>query len=249
MSKVLVLCGKKQSGKSSTAKFLYGREMVRLGLIDTFNFNSNADLLIPAKTDTGFGIFNIYDKSFEFVQSARQNIWPHIKVYSFADKLKMACHNIFGLPIDLMYGSDGDKATLTNIVKSYNDVEKGSSEECIPTYYTVREVLQDFGTKVREIGPDAWIDRVCEQIIEEQSDLSIIDDCRYPNELAKADQLNAVTIKFTRQLDDVDSHSSETAFDDMSDDSFDFVVDNADMTLDEKHQAIEDILLDIGFLQ
>ncbi len=250
MSKVLVLCGKKQSGKSSTAKFLYGREMVRLGLIDTFNFNEDADLLIPAKTKTGFGIFNIYNKSFEFVQSARQNIWPHVKVYSFAEKLKLACHNVFGLPIDLMYGSDEDKTTPTNIVKNTLKFDNFKNEEFdVEEYYTVREILQDFGTKVREIDPDAWVDRVCEQIIEEQSDLSIIDDCRYPNELAKVDQLNAVTIKFTRQLDDVDSHSSETAFDDISDDSFDFVVDNVNMTLDEKHFAIEEILLDIGFLE
>lgn len=252
MSKVLVLCGKKQSGKSSTAKFLYGREMVRLGKIDTFNFNSDGDLLIPAKTDTGFGIFNIYDKSYDFVQSANQNIWPHVKVYSFADKLKLACHNIFGIPLEPMYGSDEDKAKFTNIVK---DVwhKGGALPKQVDTvvevvYYTIREVLQDFGTKVREINPDAWVDRVCEQILAEQSELSVIDDCRYPNELAKVAGLDAVTIKFTRQLDTVDSHSSETAFDDITDDEFDFVIDNAGMTLDEKHFAIEQILTDIDFL-
>lgn len=252
MSKTLVLCGKKQSGKSSTAKFLYGREMVRLGLIKTFNFNEDADLLIPTeKTENGWGIFNIYDKSYDFVQSAQHHIWPTIKVYSFADKLKLACHNVFGLPIDLMYGSDDDKATFTNIVKSQHPLSIDSPDQDVPIYYTVREILQDFGTKVREIDPDAWVDRVCEQILAEQSELSVVDDCRYPNELAKVEGLNAVTIKFTRQLDTsiVDTHSSETAFDEMSDDSFDFVIDNVDMTLTEKHQAIEDILLDIKFLE
>ncbi len=267
MSKVLVLCGKKQSGKSSTAKFLYGREMVRLGLIETFNFNENGDLLIPTeKTETGWGIFNIYDKSYDFVQSARHHIWPHIKVYSFADKLKLACHHIFGLPIDLMYGSDEDKATKTNIrnleeteliadMSNFDRVTSPSEDmKFVPNpnaYYAVRKILQDFGTKVREIDPDAWVDRVYEQILEEQSFLSVIDDCRYPNELAKVDKLDAITIKFTRQLDTsiIDTHSSETSFDDLPDDSFDFVVDNVDMTLNEKHEAIEDILLDIGFLQ
>lgn len=246
MSKVLVLCGKKQSGKSSTAKFLYGREMVRLGLIKTFNFNEDGDLLIPAETDTGWGIFDIYNKSYEFAQSARQNIWPHIKVYSFADKLKMACHHIFGLPIELMYGSDEDKATRTNIIKS--SIRDPISGGYFNTYYTIREILQDFGTKVREMDADAWVDRVREQILEEQSALSVVDDCRYPNELAKVAGLDAVTIKFTRQLDNEDGHSSETAFDDTKDDEFDFVIDNSNMTLAEKHTAIEDILLDIGFL-
>lgn len=243
MSNVLVLCGKKQSGKSTTAKFLYGREMVRLGLIETFNFNSDGDLLIPTtKTENGWGIFNIYDKSYEFVQSADHHIWPHIKVYSFADKLKLACHNIFGLPIDLMYGTDEDKAQLTNIIKSID----GDSF----TYYTIREILQEFGTKVRELDPDTWVNRVCEQILDEQSNLSVIDDCRYPNELANVSGLDAVTIKFTKQLDTsiIDTHSSETAFDNMSDDKFDFVIDNANMTLTEKHFAIEQILLDIQVL-
>jgi len=249
MSNVLVLCGKKQSGKSTTAKFLYGREMVRLGLIETFNFNIDGDLLIPTTTtENGWGIFNIYDKSYDFVQSANHNIWPHIKVYSFADKLKLACHNIFGLPIDLMYGSDEDKATLTNIMKDIYD--NRPQEHTGNVYYTVREILQTFGTKVREIDPDTWVTRVCEQILDEQSNLSVIDDCRYPNELANVSGLNAVTIKFTKQLDTsiVDAHSSETAFDDLSDDEFDFVVDNVDMTLTEKHFAIEQILLDIQIL-
>ena len=162
--KVLVLCGKKQSGKSTTAKFLYGREMVRLGIIETFNFNEDGDLLIP--TETGWRIFNIYDKSYEFSQYANQKIWPHIKVYSFADKLKMACYHIFGLPIELMYGSDEDKATPTNIVKHYCVGGDDDHDENLVVYYTVREILQDFGTKVREIDPDAWANRVCEQIPE-----------------------------------------------------------------------------------
>ena len=244
MSKVLVLCGKKQSGKSSTAKFLYGREMVRLGLIKTFNFNEDGDLLIPTdKTENGWGIFNIYDKSYNFVQSAQQNIWPHIKVYSFADKLKMACHQIFGIPLEPMYGSDEDKATLTHI---RNPEPYGADPQ---QFLTIRQALQDFGTKVRELDPDAWVDRVCEQILAEQSGLSVVDDCRYPSELPKVEGLNAVTMKFTKQLDGVDSHNSETAFDDMPDDSFDFIIDNVNMTLAEKHQAIEDILLDIKFLE
>ncbi len=243
MSKLLVLCGKKQSGKSSTAKFLYGREMVRLGLIETFNFNEDAELLIPSdKTESGWGIFDIYNKDYEFVQYANQNVWPHVKVFSFADKLKLACNQLFGIPLDLMYGSDEDKATPTNIHRGW----AGDTDEQL--FYTVRQLLQDFGTKCREIDPDCFASRVCDKVVEEQRALSVVDDCRYPNELTRVDELNAVTIKFTRQLEGVDLHSSETALDDLPDDAFDFVVDNKNMTLTEKNEAVEDVLLEVGIL-
>jgi hypothetical protein len=234
--------------------------MMRLGIIKTFNFNEDGDLLVP--TEDGWGIFDIYNKDYDFVKYAETNIWPQVKVFSFADQLKLACHHIFGVPVELLYGNDEAKATRTTIrnlnqpetIEHCQYTEDDGSFECEEvanpdTYFTVRQLLQDFGTKCREINPDCWAERVLEKVPMYNSELSIIDDCRYPNEIdLTSGKDGVITIKFGKQIDS-DGHSSETALDDLSDDKFDFIIDNEGMTLEEKNETIRDILLDIGWLQ
>jgi len=75
--KILVIAGKKQSGKSSSAKFIYGYEMLRTGVIDKFNLNEEGELFVPTeyinkegKLEKQYGILDIDRRDYDFTRYA-----------------------------------------------------------------------------------------------------------------------------------------------------------------------------------
>lgn len=265
---VLVLAGKKQSGKSSTAKFLYGYEMLRHKVVNKFNVNDDGDLFVPAtivnsegKEETRMGLFDIYRTDFGFLNYCAQHIWPHIKVFSFADTLKESVSMIFDIPMELLRGGNEEKNTETHLewnslhkllkpnkVKKYKDAGK------VDRKMTVREVLQEFGTVVCRAMDDAcWVRSVFNEISQVPTNLVVIDDCRFKNELEASKEHdsafeNVLLVKFTRQIDN-DNHGSEVDLDSVPDEEYDLVLDNSDMTVREKNEAVLNFLIERGVVE
>ena len=47
----------------------------------------------------GWGEFDVSRKDESFVQYAESNMWPFVKLYSFADHLKWICVKLFNIPL------------------------------------------------------------------------------------------------------------------------------------------------------
>lgn len=106
---ILGISGRKQAGKNTTANILHGIVLKQEGFIKDWNIGSNGELLVDSD---GWGEFDVTRKDPEFVTWADNNMWPFVKIYSFADELKRICIELFDIPFECVYGTDEQKNQL-----------------------------------------------------------------------------------------------------------------------------------------
>ena len=252
--KILGISGAKQSGKTTATNFLHGYQLRLHDAITKFMMNEQGDLLVNALTtnekgeeEEGVGVLDVYRLDNEFVDYASQMVWPYVKAFSFADPLKLMAMHLFGLTEQQCYGSDKDKNTnslvKTKFMKKLLDRDLGDNK-----FLTAREFLQLFGTDVcRAIKPDVWTSSCMTRVKDSNSELAIISDCRFPNEVDAVKDAGGRVIRLTRCPCE-DDHESETA---LTDDykGYDCVIDTANMDLDTAKRALMDSLKEWGWLQ
>ena len=190
--------------------------------------------------------------SCDFIKSTISKINPSAstKIYSFADPLKQdVCINILGLTYDQCYGSDIHKNTLTSLrwidMPGYNTNLASNNE-----YMTAREVMEFVGTNIfRVMKNSVWVDATLNKIQQENLDLAIVADCRFPNEVMAIKNVGGFVIRL--DYDPFNSTSdSEIALDQHLFDwkNFDLVINNSTMTMDQKNEQILTFLSDKGTL-
>lgn len=160
-------------------------------------------------------------------------------IYNFADSLKQMCIDIFGISYDQCYGSDDQKNQLVDCLWPDTDI-------CM----SAREVLQYVGTDIfRKMQHNVWANATMRSIIKDRHSLSIIADCRFPNEVETVKKFDGLVIKLNRDLF-TSSHASEVALDAKNYDhsNFDLVVDSQDMGIAERNQIIKTFLQEKGVL-
>jgi hypothetical protein len=111
------------------------------------------------------------------------------------------------------YPSETRIFSFAGALRTYCRLEHGMTGKDAP-------LLQRVGLEMRERrGPNVWVDLVREQILEEQPEVALLADMRFPNEAAFCD----AAIKVTRIMsnghpyvsdDRPADHPSETALDD-----------------------------------
>lgn len=235
---ILGISGRKQAGKNTTANILHGIVLKEQGFIKDWNLGSNGQLLIPSYGGSGWGEFWIERKDEEFVTWADNNMWPFVKLYSFADHLKTICMELFDIPFRCLYGTDAEKnqtqehllwENMPGVISEsaafhlesdghlYNGnghVIEGITTVHDPGPMTAREFMQFLGTDVmRKMYEPIWVKSCIEKIQKERSQLAIIADIRFPNEAKVIEQAGGKVVRLTREVYD-DSHSSESALDD-----------------------------------
>lgn len=161
------------------------------------------------------------------------------KTYSFADPLKKdICMDILGLTYDQCYGSDEDKNTMTDLAWNGESL-------------TARRAMEVIGTDIfRQLLNDVWVRATMLRINREKPDIAIIPDCRFPNEVDTILQYGGHVIRFS--LDPYNATSnSESALDPEKYDwnKFSCVINNHNMSIDEKNQNVLDYLTNKGILQ
>lgn len=155
------------------------------------------------------------------------------KIYNFADPLKQMCIDILGLSYSQCYGDDDNKNEL---VDCYWDSRQ----------LTARDVMQIIGTDIfRKMKNNVWSDATIRKILKENAHLSLIADCRFPNEVEAVKRVGGIVIKLTRNLYNSD-HDSETALDSIRYDqnNFDFIIDNANMDISSQNKLLYNFLKD-----
>lgn len=262
MTKILAIAGRKGSGKTTATNFLFGMEMLSLDqprMIDYFKINENGKLVVPSKYEDGIrdGVFDPITPNPEITEFLMENIWPYIKTYNFADSLKqLICINLLGLSWEQCYGTDEEKNSMTTyrwenmpgvvctdelsaqsikMLKARQELTLHSSG-----FMSAREVMQYVGTEMfRKMYSNVWIDNCINRINIENSELAVVGDCRFPNEVEAIQQAGGKVIYLTRNPYN-DDHESETALDGYR--GFDGVVDNAQMSIAEQNQAVYALL-------
>ncbi len=218
---ILGISGRKQAGKNTTANILHGIVLKREGFIKDWNIGSNGELLVDSD---GWGEFDITRRDSEFVTWADNNMWPFVKIYSFADTVKWICTDLFDIPHECVWGTDEQKNRLQphllwenmsgiemkNMTRMAGNPDSGILEGPM----TAREFMQYFGTDImRKIYSPIWIKNTIKRITKEKSALAIIADVRFPDEVKSIEKANGEVIRLTRNLFK-DNHSSEVALDD-----------------------------------
>ncbi len=235
---IITLAGKKGGGKNTAANFIAGNFLKKTRQIDDFRLTKLGQLELLNQSCSNVVVKNGDFDKFGFAD---------VKFYSFADPLKQFCIDTLGLTFEQCYGTDDQKNELTHCEKIIAEVngidDKGKIfKETIKEKATAREVMQIFGTDmVRSLWTNAWAFATYKRIKNDGVKLAIITDARFPNEVTMGKENGAKVIKLLRSPFD-DNHPSETALDDFPDETFDAVLDNSAMSIDEQNQALEQIL-------
>jgi energy-coupling factor transporter ATP-binding protein EcfA2 len=270
MSKILAICGKKTSGKSTLCNFLHGYQLKSYGIIDDFDLTDKGKLIIKSKGENDEiiqGMVDINRRDEEFATWAAYNVWPFVKQYSFARALKEMCVGLFNVPYEAIYGTNEEKEqkiphllweNMPGVVTpekwdefSGSVLELNRAEQFLGLTehqagpMSGREFMQFLGTEImRRMYSDIWANNTLEEIQSEGSLLSLVDDGRYDNEIQALQALGGKAIQLIR-VDSDDQHSSENGF---VETKFDAVLDARGLSIREMCEALMVILNGWGWL-
>jgi hypothetical protein len=253
--KVIGISGRKQAGKNTTANILHGLALKNHSLAQDWNIGDVGDLNVLTHDiagNLGWGGLDVTRKDREFVEYAEMNMWPYVKLYSFADSLKSMCTELFDIPHHCVWGTDDQKNTpqehllwenMPGVISVeendlYGDVDPLLLGLTVHTSgpMTAREFMQFLGTDVmRKMYGPIWINSCVKKILREQSELAIIADIRFPNEAEAIEKIGGELWRLNRVPFGDDTHSSEIALDDYP---FKTVIDNADKSIKDLIESV-----------
>ncbi len=238
MTKIIAFSGKKQSGKNTSANFIYAFFLVNSGLFKDIAISPRGTILATKNTDDilrEIDINKYYHNVGDIdgdILSLIYKLSSVIKIYSFADILKKdICMNVLGLTYEQCYGTDEEKNQLTELTYQGKQL-------------TGRDVMQLIGTDFfRAVKPNVWPEATLQKIVAEQTQIALITDCRFPNEVDAVKNHGGKVVRLTRQLpstNEQEEHISEKILDKTTYDwsNFDYVIDNADMSIEDQCKAI-----------
>jgi hypothetical protein len=98
------------------------------------------------------------------------------------------------------------------------------------------------------MNPNIWVDSCVNRIYASGTDLAIVPDIRFPNEVEAIQKAGGKIIRLTRKPHE-DSHVSETALDgEEANGKFDYILDNAKLSMDETNIKLMEVLRKWGWL-
>ncbi len=166
----------------------------------------------------------------------------------FADPLKEMCHIVFGIPRELLWGTDEQKDTLTDVTWDgfsmdvrWKYAPKEANARGVRSArsgpMTVREMMQVMGTEIfrEQVELNVWANAPFRK--QWDADLVLIPDCRFSNEVEATLRNGGHVIRLERETGLTDVHVSESALDD-----FDFARrDGCTLVPASGNQSLEDL--------
>lgn len=239
MTKIIGISGRKQSGKNTVANYINGDMLKSMSMVEDFNIDDNGQLNVKTRDSSGvdgWGIFDVTRKDEVFIAYADRALWPYIKVYHFADYLKNMCVELFSMNPENLYGTDNQKNQPTEF--RWEKMPTDPDQEGIMTY---RDFLEYFGTKViRKIKTSAWVDATIKKINKEKSEIAIIPDVRFPNEVKAIQDAGGIVVRLNRDVFNSKSES-ESALDPHVFDwvNFNIIISNYNMTMNDLNMYLQ----------
>jgi hypothetical protein len=267
MTKIIALCGKKQSGKTTLSNYIHGHEMKRHDIIEKFLISPEGNLVVNCtfhdengKEFEEMGVLDLQQTSDEFFQYASRRIWPLVRAYNFADSLKEICVMLFNIPPECVYGTDEQKnqiqehllwENMPGIItcpELWDHMHPDGESEYGVTYHkpgpmTAREFMQYFGTDVmRKMYEPIWLENCFRRIEDDKPEIAIIGDCRFLNEIEAVKNRGGKVIRLSRSLYE-STHQSEIDADNYT--NFDGIINNQDCSIEESCKQLIEILVDM----
>lgn len=251
MTQIIIgIAGKKNSGKSTLCNILHGHQLASYQIIKSFAVSPEGKLLAElyvqderGRETTQKGELDITRVDIDFAEWASVNVWPFIKHYSFASPLKEILIEFFDLQREIVYGTDEQKNTETHYL--WEDMPakvKGKSGKM-----THRELMQYFGTDImRKMKSSVWIDFAMKVVTDEQSEVAVFSDVRYPDEAAAIKEKGGIIVKLLRNHESEDSHSSEKEVEQIT---ADLEIDNTNLSPIETYEKVIEYLENNGYLK
>lgn len=192
----IALCGRKNSGKDTVAKFL--------------NFYLNGGLGITEDISTEI-LYKILRIDFQ------ENRLRYLNI-AFADKLKEIVSVIY--PINKAYLYKCEKNTLFYDFSTHSIKTLTSA-----TSVSLRKLLQDTADKIKKsFGENYFVENLLHDIKNVEN--VVVTDCRYINEYETLKKEGFYFVKVDRDTEEIDPHSSENSIINLPNDSFDFIINN-----------------------
>lgn len=248
MTKIIAFSGRKKSGKTTAAHFVYGLYLAGTGRFKDIGI-SNDGLLEVVKQDGSLVVFDLQkyylgigDIDPEIMDTINM-ITPTVKVYSFADPLKAdICMNVLGLSYEQCYDENG-KNELTHL--RWADMPGLKSKKDRPEFMTGREVMEYVGTDIfRKIYLKSWSQGTINKIKRDSPQIAIIMDTRFPDEVSPVQENNGIVIRLTRNPENSDSEPESALDKDKFDwDKFDYIIDNENLNIGEQCDTLYPIIL------
>ena len=240
--KVLGISGKKQSGKNTLSNFIHGHILTSKRVIFGFDITDDGKLVVDTDIIKGDGstvrghvYLDVTSTDLDFAIWAGGNMWPYVKNYAFADPLKDLAVELFEIDEQIVRGGDEYKNKATQY--KWEDMPVKIKNKS--GYMTGREFLQYFGTEIcRSIHPSVWVNRTVKNIDMEQSELAIVTDVRFPEEVEAIKKLGGKVIRLTRNVLN-DNHESESVLDNYT--GWDAVIDNQELTIKDSCDKLLDL--------
>lgn len=257
MKDLIVLYGKKQSGKTTSATAIYGYYLTQKGVLPNAEFDEDGQMSVVYNKEKNEGIiFDIDSREDYMLDFYAKNVWPHIKHQSFADALKQSCINLFSLNPKLIYGTNEDKNQNTHIL--WSDLSALIPEHSVryqelknkTGYVTHRELLEVFGTEIcRTIDSLCHIRSAYTQLQRTNPTIGIIPDGRFMNEFdffykLKHQKKNGTKVHLIKHKRSVfqSTAQSEQEIENIPDEKFDLVVP-PEMNIVDKNKFVINFLI------
>lgn len=185
----------------------------------------------------------------EYVQQLIYSINPKINVctYSFADPLKKnICVDLLGLTPQQCWGNDENKNSLTDI--RWENMPGHDNKIYGPM--TAREVMEVVGTKIfRKMKDNIWVEATLNEIKKDNADVALLLDNRFPNEVDPILAIGGYVIRLTRNPFNSMTEPEMALDPDKYDWSkFSCIIDNADISIDQKNDLIKQFIIKKGIL-
>lgn len=265
MPHLIAFAGRQQSGKNTASNFIIAAYLKELGVVhEATCLNANGEICVSdiyGDVEKA-GVLNV-NYNIDMIRET-----TGINILSFADRLKKnICIDLFGLRPTQCYGTNVQKNSPTQLMwenmptvfyreinktKKWGTLKNGSkvtfhNKDMIfhePGPMSAREVMQYVGSDIfRAMFADVWTNATINDVKSSQGTwLSIITDCRFPNEVKAIQNAGGKVVRLRRGEHYPDKHKSETALNMFPLEDYDAVIDNKHMKIEEQNKEIYKLL-------
>jgi hypothetical protein len=221
MPNFIVISGRKQSGKTTSANYLKF-------LLENLGWEVHITSFATPIKEFCKDILGLTHEQV-YGTEEQKNTPTHIKWDTMPDEIKKR----YGEFKDSSSFAFEEKVALP--LMPYHHYSASGGYIIAPTGpMTAREVMQIFGTDIFRnfFDYEIWAKAPFKKFKDSEFDFVIIDDCRFPNEAEASKAQDAVLIRLTRDVLGADQHISEKAMDDYPDNEYDMIIENQGLALD-----------------
>jgi len=261
MSQIIGFAGKKQSGKNTACNFILATKLAELGVCDVSRITDEGEVevtdILGERIDAPDKGWIPFKPPYVDVEKLFENeLGSFIRLYALADSLKEVAISVLGLKREQAFGTDEDKNSKTSlrwqdmpgIITQAELKKKGFNKKQAELlglsvhragYMTAREVLQYVGTDIfRKMNSNVWIDTLFRNIEEEDSEVALVSDVRFENEIKGIQERGGFVIGLTRDpYEKQDRHASEAEIENCLG-LCNVTIDNTTLSIPEQNEQI-----------